>query len=937
MMTGDAEAPRGLVRLLDGSKRCEISGFQWTRFVEFLRCNGYRVAHGLGECDAVVVNSCCVTESKAGDGEALVTRALDHPGVRRVILFGCLAETTEKFRESDRLIFVGPKHLSRIDDLFEHTVPIDNVTSGAIKRELFLPYQTKLTNDDHYVLVSQGCVHSCSYCNIKRAKGPVTSRSPAEILDEVRAARAAGRSEVVLLADDCGSYGGDLGTELSVLVAGILAVDPSVSVKLSTVFPGDFVRLFDGLARSLQTGRVTYMNIPLQSGSPRILSLMNRSYDVAAVLERIARVRSISPSTWLYTHMLVGFPTETADDVDQSLRAAAQFDETMFITYSENPRTQAAGIEPKVGDDEKAQRLEAIQAFLTSHAGILVDFKAPEPLGDQGPLDGEAAERLISAGSLVRRAPDTTAAARGPLRPAADTGANRGGTCKGVVQLTLTNRCQCNCSHCGVKDMSRVMGADMPLEQIDRLLGDIHTSGFGSVDLFGGEPTLRKDLVEIVRRGRAHGLEMLVETNAIAVDGDLLSELKQAGLFRIYVSLDDYEAKYHDENRGRPAFAHAVEVLNACRALGIEAHTSIVPRSREYFLDGSINRYVRFCLDNGAARVRILFPSYVGNCSDKDRTFCSEEDEISLLRLIDDDLGDRVYVESDFSYLRTVIAGGRIPCPAKSIFCHVTSSGLVMPCPYLPLVFGDAKRESMSEIFSRMMDHPALRQSGIYCPTRDERYLDSQLGTLEPARPYKLVASENHVDLGAQCNNHCEGCELGPVPREADDIARQIQAIDPMYGSIHLFGGEPFVRKDAFDLLGAVASEFALVIHTNARFFAYREAARRLAGYNVRCVKVPFFRFHRAEFDAFTKVKGSYDQTVAGIRNLSQAGIAVSIYARETPTAAHLRLLQSFGAVSISSYDPSDADPLPDATMCFGRRVGRTTLHWLSGSDNEGR
>jgi MiaB/RimO family radical SAM methylthiotransferase len=935
MTTAESEAPRGLVRLLDGSKRCEISGFQWTRFVEFLRCNGYDVVHGLGDCDAVVVNSCCVTESKAGDGEALLERALEHPGAKRVILFGCLAQTTEKFRESDRLVFVGPKELSRIDDLFAHAVPIDQVTRGTIEKELFLPYQTKLTNDDHYVLISQGCVHSCSYCNIKRAKGMVASRSQAEILDDVRAARAAGTSEVVLLADDCGSYGHDLGSDLSALVAEILRVHPSVRIKLSTVFPGDFLRLFDGLAPSLATGRVAYVNVPLQSGSPRILSLMNRTYDVAAVLERIDHLKAITPGTWLYTHVLVGFPTETAEDFDLSLRAAEHFNETMFITYSENPRTPAARIEPKVATVDHAARMAAIRSFLATHEGFLVDWNESEQAGGEGAHDHGSAERLISSASLVRRP-----SARSPSAPAADRLAAEGlakhaGPRKGVVQVALTNHCQCNCSHCGVKYLSRVMGRDMPLEDVGRLLSDIQAAGFECVDLFGGEPTLRRDIVEIVRQGASHGLKMILETNAIAVDRSLLSELDRAGLFLLYVSLDDYEAKYHDENRGRKAFAHAVEILNTCRELGVQAHTSIVPRSREYFLDGDMNRYIRFCLENGASRVRILFPSYVGNCSTKDHTFCSEEDEVALLRHIDADLGDRVYVESTSSYVQTILAGGRTPCPAKSVFCHVTSAGLVMPCPYLPLVFGDARRESMAEIFARMMDHPALRQSGIYCPTRDERYLASYLGEVDPERPYKLVASHNKIDLGAGCNNRCEGCELSAARPDTAAIADMIRAVDPLYGSLHLYGGEPFVRRDAFALLGAVPPHLPLVIHSNARIFAYQGAARRLARYNVRSVKVPFFRFDPAAFDAFTKVPGSYDQTVEGIRNLSGSGVPVSVYAREEPSPERLRFLEALGAVSISSYEPSEQDPLPDAVMCFGRRVKRTTLHRLSGESRQ--
>jgi tRNA A37 methylthiotransferase MiaB len=318
---------------------------------------------------------------------------------------------------------------------------------------------------------------------------------PAEIGVEVRAGLRSGHLEPTLLADDCGSYGADIGCDLGELLHTLLAIDERLRLKISTLFPGDFLRLWQSLRDVIRSGRISYLNLPLQSGSQRVLDLMGRSYQVREVLDKLRQVRRISPRTWLYTHLMIGFPSETEADFECSLAAAAAFDEAMFITYSDNPGTAAAAIVPKVPARVVEARAGQARELLRGRLrGLFVDASYREIGGDQ-------------PGQESRQMP----VQRGPAEP------------QRVVQLTLTNRCQCSCSHCGVKHVNRVLGKqELSLEQIGRVLRDIKTAGFASVDLFGGEPTLRSDLVEIVRMGVSLGLDMLIETNAIALDDALL-------------------------------------------------------------------------------------------------------------------------------------------------------------------------------------------------------------------------------------------------------------------------------------------------------------------------------------------------------------------------------------------------------------------------------
>ncbi len=502
---------------------------------------------------------------------------------------------------------------------------------------------------------------------------------------------------------------------------------------------------------------------------------------------------------------------------------------------------------------------------------------------------------------------------------------------RGVLQVTVTNRCQCACPHCGVRDINRAPhGRELSLAEIDRILRDAAAAGFGIIDIYGGEPTLRDDLVDIVRLAAGYGLHSVLETNALRLDEDYLVRLRDAGIGRIYVSLDSVTKEYHDANRGRPTFDHAVWVMNACRRLGIDVHSAIVPRDEQDFLSGRFNEYVAFCLANGARKVRILFPCYVGSMSGRPMHFTSEASETELFSCVAEAYRPLVYVSAEMASLDQILAGTAVRCPMKSIFCHVTSAGLFMPCPYLPLVFGDLKRESLHHAFERVQEHPVIRKGALYCPSRDRTYLESVLGQLRPDQPYLEVRSDNRIDLGGRCNNRCQGCTLADRPATRDDVLRQVAALDPLYRAVHVFGGEPLLRDDAFELLAEVGPRFPIHLYSNARLLANGEWADRLRQLNVGSVRVPFFAFEAPAFDAWTQTPGSFQETLQGVRNLVRAGVPVQVFATQPVSAAALQLLQQLGVQAVSEVQTEPAsEPLPDTVLCFGRRITHNRLVWL--------
>lgn len=240
-----------------------------------------------------------------------------------------------------------------------------------------VPYQPRIGPDDFYVLIAQGCVNNCRYCNIKKAKGNVRSRPEEAIEGEVRDLYGIGIRTVTLLADDCGSYGLDRDSDLPNLLTRLSRVAPDLQYKLYTVFPSLFLQYARELEPLFAQRRVPYVCLPVQSAAPRILDLMNRHYDPDQMAEAIARLRTLDPDVFVYSHFIFNFPTETWEEFEQSIAFARHFGHCVFIGYGENRSTRAAALFPKCDNETlqaKAQRLGDLV-----RRGELTAFVVPSP------------------------------------------------------------------------------------------------------------------------------------------------------------------------------------------------------------------------------------------------------------------------------------------------------------------------------------------------------------------------------------------------------------------------------------------------------------------------------------------------------------------------------------------------------------------------------
>lgn len=335
---------------------CDNNGYMSTRINTFFKNNGYELVTAAEQADWIVISTCGFDQGREDEATAITTHYMERfSGAQRIIICGCLPKINpELFREAS-VTTIGPKELYKFNDLFLPRIPIDDVTGGNLD-ERFISKDYGLL-DCYYLQICQGCVNTCSYCGIKKAKGYVTSVPPEKLLREVEEAVQSGFGRIMLVADDCGSYGVDLGVHFGDLLRQISHFGLPLSINY--IHPAEFQQLYLECGSSIFE-HIEFINIPLQSTSKRILELMNRPYDPAEVMRTVKEIRAEFPRTFFETHMIYGFPTETREEFQDTFGAVEAFDSVIYFYYTDRKNVQASLLQPRISDSEMIYRTKQI-------------------------------------------------------------------------------------------------------------------------------------------------------------------------------------------------------------------------------------------------------------------------------------------------------------------------------------------------------------------------------------------------------------------------------------------------------------------------------------------------------------------------------------------------------------------------------------------------
>ena len=322
---------------------------------------------GERECaDLYVINSCTVTAEADRQTRQAVRRALRLNPAARVVVTGCYAQNDPQACADipGVSLVVGNEQKLSIPGLI-CDLPVQSGRPPPVRMRQSVDVPIQLLNGYHdrtraLVQVQQGCDQSCTFCVIHRARGASRSLAVDAVVRQVRRFIAQGYREIVVCGIDLGSYGQERGgpaVSLAALLAYIANLPGDFRIRLSSLDP---VHLDDQLLEVLASSPrfCPYLHLSIQCGSTLILKRMGRRYDAALVRERVVQARGRIPGLILGGDIMVGFPTESAEDFAQTLRLIDELDIIYphVFTYSARPGTPAARISRQVPKNVRRER-----------------------------------------------------------------------------------------------------------------------------------------------------------------------------------------------------------------------------------------------------------------------------------------------------------------------------------------------------------------------------------------------------------------------------------------------------------------------------------------------------------------------------------------------------------------------------------------------------
>jgi MiaB/RimO family radical SAM methylthiotransferase len=341
--------------------KCESNAYLSSQIIIFLKHHGYRMVDSAMQADYIVLTTCGFRVQEMEHAYAIARKYGDAYPSKTLIVSGCAVDTYPLFRSDPQMRCVGPRELAEFDRIFAAKRSLTTFTANEIEARFF----DEDKGSRFWIQIGQGCVNNCAYCAIKKAKQGPASKPIPEILEEVRRGVAQGKGDLVLLADDCGSYGADIGCDTADLLQA-LAHLPELRGSRSRVYlnafePGRLLKLFPRMKEALAAGIIGHMDIDIQSGSDRLVAQMNRRYKVAQVLETVSQIRELAPRTTLSTEMIFALPGETRREFAQSIQAALHFNDALFLKYSPCPGTPMADRTGRLDEDEVGYRIAVLK------------------------------------------------------------------------------------------------------------------------------------------------------------------------------------------------------------------------------------------------------------------------------------------------------------------------------------------------------------------------------------------------------------------------------------------------------------------------------------------------------------------------------------------------------------------------------------------------
>ena len=340
---------------------CKVNTYESEYVINILKEHNYEIKSFDDICDVYIINTCTVTNTSDIKSRKMIRNAIKKNPNACVVAMGCFIEANKDYQIEGLDIVLGNKDKSKIVDLLdeyftkkEKIVKLYNDPKSQFE-DMYItnfPGRTRA-----FVKIQDGCENFCSYCIIPFVRGKCRSKDKDKVISEINALVKNGYQEVVLTGIHTGNYGVDLDTNFATLLKDLVKIEGLKRLRISSI---EITELIDEVLEVLKTSPiiVDHLHIPLQAGSDEILKAMNRKYDLSYFFEKIKKIREIRPNISITTDVIVGFPGETTELFEQTIKTCRdlEFAKIHVFPYSERQGTKAMELPNHIESNEKKRR-----------------------------------------------------------------------------------------------------------------------------------------------------------------------------------------------------------------------------------------------------------------------------------------------------------------------------------------------------------------------------------------------------------------------------------------------------------------------------------------------------------------------------------------------------------------------------------------------------
>ena len=344
---------------------CKVNTYESEYIKEKFKNNNYEIVSINDKPDVVVINTCTVTNQSDAKSRKLIRQAKKINPNACIVVCGCASEHhKENIVDTDIDILIGNYYKSKIVDLVNQYMIDKNKINTFVNMSEVEFEDMKINNflnkTRAFVKIQDGCNNFCSYCIIPYMRGSIRSKDIDVAYEEIKSLANNGYYEIVLTGIHTGSYGTGKDYDLVDLIRRISKLDNLKRIRISSI---EITELNDKFIEELKNNNkiCNHLHVPIQSGSDRILKLMNRKYNIEEYKNIINKIRNVRPDINITTDLIVGFPTETDEDFLETYNNLKDigFSKIHTFPYSKRDNTKAALME-QVNDSIKKERVNTI-------------------------------------------------------------------------------------------------------------------------------------------------------------------------------------------------------------------------------------------------------------------------------------------------------------------------------------------------------------------------------------------------------------------------------------------------------------------------------------------------------------------------------------------------------------------------------------------------